>query len=224
MFDVKLRDKLLFEDQDFTYSRRYFWAYNTLGVINDGIKSMRAAYVETFNDDFWAGRNRTIWPYPYTDTALKAAYEKLMLTARHDLEKAVLELDTMERRNEQTRNEIFSLREQLFSGSSVRESRRAIEQGDNIKILTGVSMLFLPLTFVTVCKPLPSSSSFLSSWITLTRYATVRLRHHDPRHLSRRLAFPAYHGNRLRPILHPHLLLTDQGWYGGAETSGEVSG
>ncbi|KAH8904541.1 hypothetical protein BR93DRAFT_883002 [Coniochaeta sp. PMI_546] len=149
MFDVKLRDKLLFEDANFTYSRRYFWAYNTLGVINDGIKSMRAAYFDAFKDDFWQGRNRTVWPYPYQDSAGKTAYVKLMATVRHDLEKAVLELDTMHKKNERTRNEIFSLREQLFSGSSVRESRRAIEQGDNIKILTGVSMLFLPLTFVT---------------------------------------------------------------------------
>ena len=150
MFDVKLRDKLLFEDANFTYSRRYFWAYNSLGVINDGIKSMRSAYFDTFKDDFWQGRNRTVWPYPYQDSAGKTAYEKLMATVRHDLEKAVLELDVMHKKNERTRNEIFSLREQLFSGSSVRESRRAIEQGDNIKILTGVSMLFLPLTFVTV--------------------------------------------------------------------------
>ncbi|KAB5542394.1 hypothetical protein GE09DRAFT_240775 [Coniochaeta sp. 2T2.1] len=151
MFDVKLRDKLLFEDANFTYSRRYFWAYNSLGVINDGIKSMRSAYFDTFKDDFWLGRNRTVWPYPYPhdNSASKVAYERLMAGVRQDLEKAVLELDVMHKKNERTRNEIFSLREQLFSGSSVRESRRAIEQGDNIKILTGVSMLFLPLTFVT---------------------------------------------------------------------------
>jgi len=59
-------------------------------------------------------------------------------------------------RNERTRKEIANLREQLFSGSSVRESRRAVEQGDNIKILTLVSMIFLPLTFVTVRIPGPA--------------------------------------------------------------------
>src|SRR3569833_1889810 len=53
-------------------------------------------------------------------------------------------------RKERTRRDGARLREQLFSGSSVRESRRAGEQGDNIKILTSVSMIFLPLTFVTV--------------------------------------------------------------------------
>lgn len=150
MFDSKLRDKLLFEDQDFTYSRRYFWAYNSLGVINDGIKSMRSAYLENFKDDFWAGDHETIWPYPYPeDLQEKSNYQKLMSTVRYDLERAIMDLETMYNKNERTRAEIGSLREQLFSGSSVRESRRAIEQGDNIKILTGVSMLFLPLTFVT---------------------------------------------------------------------------
>jgi hypothetical protein len=38
MFNGKLRDKLLFEDEEFTYSRRYFWAYQTLGVMKNGIK------------------------------------------------------------------------------------------------------------------------------------------------------------------------------------------
>ncbi|KUI56309.1 hypothetical protein VP1G_03748 [Cytospora mali] len=102
MFDPKLRDKLLFEDADFTFSRRYFWAYNSLGVMD---------------------------------------------VLRQELEHAVEDLKAVVKANEQVRQEIVSLREQLFSGSSVKESRRAIEQGDNIKILTGVSMLFLPLTF-----------------------------------------------------------------------------
>ncbi|KAK3942007.1 hypothetical protein QBC46DRAFT_83929 [Diplogelasinospora grovesii] len=149
MFDSRLRDKLLFEDKDFTYSRRYFWAYNTLGVINDGIKSMRSAYIDTFTKDFWAGRHPTLWPHPCPDTAEGRLYNDRMEVVRHELESAVGDLAEMYEKNEKTRTEIRSLREQLFSGSSVKESRRAIEQGDNIKILTGVSMIFLPLTFVT---------------------------------------------------------------------------
>jgi Mg2+ and Co2+ transporter CorA len=153
MFDSRLRDKLLFEDKDFTYSRRYFWAYNTLGVINDGIKSMRSAYIDTFTKDFWAGRHPTLWPHPCPDTAEGRLYNDRMEVVRHELESAVGDLAEMYEKNEKTRTEIRSLREQLFSGSSVKESRRAIEQGDNIKILTGVSMIFLPLTFVTVSPP-----------------------------------------------------------------------
>ncbi|KXX80744.1 hypothetical protein MMYC01_203827 [Madurella mycetomatis] len=148
MFDVRLRDRLLFEDSNFTYSRRYFWAYNTLGVINEGIKSMRSAYTNTFTKDFWAGRHPVLWPHPNPDSAEGRDYAARMDVLRQDLESAVADLQLMHDKNETTRTEIRSLREQLFSGSSVKESRRAIEQGDNIKILTNVSMIFLPLTFV----------------------------------------------------------------------------
>jgi hypothetical protein len=158
MFDVRLRDKLLFEDSHFTYSRRYFWAYNTLGVINEGIKSMRSAYLTTFSPsskgssrlDFWSGRHPTLWPHPEPDSTAGREYALRMDVLRQELESAVAELQVMHDKNEGTRTEIRSLREQLFSGSSVKESRRAIEQGDNIKILTSVSMIFLPLTFVVV--------------------------------------------------------------------------
>jgi len=162
MFDVRLRDKLLFEDKDFTYSRRYFWAYNTLGVINDGVKAMMAAYTGTFTSDFWAGRHPTLWPLR-GEGAGTAGYLGKMATLRHELEHAVEDLGRIVERNERTRKEIANYREQLFSGSSVRESRRAVEQGDNIKILTLVSMIFLPLTFVTVCTYLPASAPPSSS-------------------------------------------------------------
>lgn len=148
MFDVRLRDKLLFEDSHFTYSRRYFWAYNTLGVINEGIKSMSTAYLNTFTKDFWTGKHPTLWPHPDPESDEGKEYLALINTLRGDLEAAIGELNIMYNKNETTRTEIRSLREQLFSGSSVKESRRAIEQGDNIKILTSVSMIFLPLTFV----------------------------------------------------------------------------
>lgn len=62
MFDPKLRDKLLFEDKGYTYSRRYFWAFQTLATMNDCIEAMIAAYKETFTDDVWTGENKYIWP------------------------------------------------------------------------------------------------------------------------------------------------------------------
>ncbi|KAF4968789.1 hypothetical protein FZEAL_10342 [Fusarium zealandicum] len=149
MFDPKLRDKLLFEDKHFTYIRRYFWAYNTLAVVNTGIKAMIAAYVDTFTEDFWAGTHPILWPHPAPETADAAAYREHMANLRRELDKVVHELGEVLKRNERTRKEIENLRDQLFSGSSIKESRRAIEQGDNVRILTMISMIFLPLTFVT---------------------------------------------------------------------------
>lgn len=150
MFDPKLRDKLLFEDKHFTYIRRYFWAYNTLAVVNTGIKAMMAAYVDTFTDEFWDGTHPILWPHPAPESPAGQAYRAHMANLRRELDKVVRELGEVLKRNERTRKEIENLRDQLFSGSSIKESRRAIEQGDNIRILTMISMIFLPLTFVTV--------------------------------------------------------------------------
>ncbi|KAH8735193.1 hypothetical protein BGZ61DRAFT_279721, partial [Ilyonectria robusta] len=149
MFDPKLRDKLLFEDKHFTYIRRYFWAYNTLAVVNTGIKAMMAAYVDTFTDEFWDGTHPILWPHPAPESPAGQAYRAHMANLRRELDKVVRELGEVLKRNERTRKEIENLRDQLFSGSSIKESRRAIDQGDNIRILTMISMIFLPLTFVT---------------------------------------------------------------------------
>ncbi|KAM0260971.1 hypothetical protein ACHAPA_009986 [Fusarium lateritium] len=149
MFDPKLRDKLLFEDKYFTYIRRYFWAYNTLAVVNTGIKSMIAAYVDTFTDGFWAGTHPILWPHIAPESPDGIAYRDHMANLRREFDKVIQELTDVLKCNERTRKEIENLRDQLFSGSSIKESRRAIEQGDNIRILTMISMIFLPLTFVT---------------------------------------------------------------------------
>ncbi|KZZ94236.1 Mg2+ transporter protein, CorA-like/Zinc transport protein ZntB [Moelleriella libera RCEF 2490] len=149
MFDRRLRDKLLFEDKHFTYIRRYFWAYNTLAVINTGIKAMVAAYLDTFTDDFWAGSHPLLWPHASPNSPEGRAYAAKMALLRRELEKVVTELGEVLKRNERTRKEVENLRDQLFSGSSIKESRRAVDQGDNIRILTMISMIFLPLTFVT---------------------------------------------------------------------------
>ncbi len=160
MFDARLRDMLLFEDENCTYSRRYFWAYNTLGVLNEGIQAMISAVHGTFDEDFWAAKHLTLWPHPDPSSAAGRHYVIQLRGLRHDLETAIAELEDIKILNQQTRQEIKDLRDQLFHGSSVKESRRAIEQGDNIKALTIVTMMFLPLTFVTVS----STSSLSDSW------------------------------------------------------------
>ena len=153
MFDRDLRDELLFEDKHFTYIRRYFWAYNTLGVINNGIKAMIAAYVEAFPDDFWAGTHPRLWPHPDPASPEGIVYRERMAVLRRELDKVVGELGEVLNSNVRTRKEIENLRDQLFNGSSIKESRKAVDQGDNILILTMISMIFLPLTFVTVRFP-----------------------------------------------------------------------
>ncbi|PVH71167.1 hypothetical protein DL98DRAFT_553765 [Cadophora sp. DSE1049] len=156
MFNGGLRDKLLFEDAEFTYSRRYFWAFQTLGLMNDSIKAIIHAYEETFTDEVWEGKHKSMWPMVDQDSNRNSYYLKKMTNLKPEFEREIKTLYKLFEENDDRRKEIRTLRDQLFSGTSVLESRKSVElsgvtilQGHNIKLLTLVSIFFLPLTFVT---------------------------------------------------------------------------
>ena len=59
---------------------------------------------------------------------------------------------------------------QLFNASAVLEARNAIKQGENIRILTIISMVFLPAGFVTSVfgmQILPASTGLLTFAIVM---------------------------------------------------------
>ncbi|GAB7348398.1 hypothetical protein MBLNU459_g6832t2 [Dothideomycetes sp. NU459] len=162
IFRLETRDKLLFEDDEFTYSRRYFWAAQTLGIMSQDIRDMIESYRDTFNDSVWHGTDKIVWPGSEID----------MSSARH------LHWQEIERTNEKKIQAIQGLRDNLFSGTSVMESRRSVEmaetailQGNNIRILTLVTIFFLPLTFVTSVYGMtnmpPNDSFYHFAWTTL---------------------------------------------------------
>lgn len=92
-----------------------------------------------------------------------------MASLKKDYELEISSFRTIMHENDARRKEIKD-REQLFSGTSVLESRKSVEQaeitvqqGHNIKLLTKVNMFFLPLTFVTSIfsmSIMPPDSSF----------------------------------------------------------------
>lgn len=156
MFRQDVRDKLLFEDDEFTYSRRYFWAYQSLCIMNEDIQEMVNAYKTTFTEDVWNGSDKIIWPGDETTSSRYAHWRKRMAAIREDIEHEVTGLEEIEEKNQEKMKEVKTLRENLFSGTSVLESRRSVQQqaitvqqGHNIKLLTLVTIFFLPLTFVT---------------------------------------------------------------------------
>lgn len=157
MFNGDLRDKLLFEDEKFTYSRRYFWAYQTLGIMNNGIKAMIDAYEDTFTDEVWEGTHKTLWPM-LDDSDRNVYWRKRMLGLRKEFKREIGHLEKLYEENDDRRKEIRTLRDQLFSGTSVLESRKSVElsavtilQGHNIKLLTLVSSFLLSLTRLLHC-------------------------------------------------------------------------
>lgn len=170
MFNPELRDKLLFEDETFTYSRRYFWAYQTLGLMNNGIKSIVDSYEDTFTDEVWEGKHRTFWPMLDEEAPRNIYWRKRMASLRKEFEREVRGLNELHEENDDRRKEIRTLRDQLFSGTSVLESRKSVDmaavtvlQGHNIKLLTLVSIFFLPLTFVSKF-PKQSSALMINWW------------------------------------------------------------
>lgn len=155
MFKQSIRDKLLFEDDEFTYSRRYFWAYQSLAIMNEDIKEMLIAYKTTFTESVWTGTHKFIWPGD-ENSARHIHWRKRMELIRKDIERELRGLEEIDKLNDEKMKEIKGLRDNLFSGTSVLESRRSVQQqaitviqGNNIKILTLVTIFFLPLTFVT---------------------------------------------------------------------------
>lgn len=79
-----------------------------------------------------------------------------MAARRRDFQHEINGLLKIIDENKSLGKDISSLREELFTGTSIEESRKSVQatettvqQGHNIKLLTLVSIFFLPLTFVT---------------------------------------------------------------------------
>ncbi|KAI4239959.1 MAG: hypothetical protein L6R40_005390 [Gallowayella cf. fulva] len=156
MFNGVARDRLLFEDDEFTYSRRYFWAHQSLGIMNEDIQEMVFSYRKVFTESVWDGSSKIIWPGDESVSSRYANWRKRMRILRAEIEGELHGLESIAAMNSEKMKEIKGLRDNLFSGTSVLESRRSVDQamitvqqGHNIKLLTLVTIFFLPLTFVT---------------------------------------------------------------------------
>jgi hypothetical protein len=155
LFDEELRKVRLFEDDEFTWTRRYFWAHQTLGTMNDCVKAMIDMFEDTFTEEVWEGKHKTLWPLYEEESPRNAFWRKRMKTYRHAFERELREMRELIKENNGRRHEIKSLRDQLYSGTSVLESRKSVElseitilQGHNIKLLTLVNIFFLPVSTV----------------------------------------------------------------------------
>ena len=115
---------------------------------------MVSAYKETFTDDVWTGEHKYIWPGKKDASSRYNNFRKRMTSLWKQFEYEIKQLQAVAESNEREQKDIKSLRDQLFSGTSVRESRAAVDlanvtvqQGYNIRLLTLVS-IFFPTTDV----------------------------------------------------------------------------
>lgn len=126
MFDSKIRDDLLFEDGDYSMAKRYFWAHQTLGIMNESIKAMIDAYEDEFTEDVWEGKHKSVWPLLDKVSSRNKYYVRRMASLKKEFEKIIKSLQDLIIENNGRRREINSLREDLFTGTSIQESRKSV--------------------------------------------------------------------------------------------------
>ncbi|CAF9941909.1 MAG: hypothetical protein ALECFALPRED_009380 [Alectoria fallacina] len=126
-------DNLLFDDGAFSRSRRYFWAIDCLSEFEISI---------TDNITQWelykAARVHSMKDLPEHD--------------QRQLSFAERQYRVLQNQRESFRQKLAStkaLRDALFNASAVIESRASTRLGENVKLLTFVSIFFLPLAFTT---------------------------------------------------------------------------
>ncbi|KAL8684949.1 MAG: hypothetical protein Q9224_006048, partial [Gallowayella concinna] len=123
-------DNLLFDDGSFSRSRRYFWAIDCLSEFENVI---------TDNINQWE------------------LYKVALPVLDNDLDQiqyrnAERECRVLQNQREYFRQKLAStraLRDALFNASAVIESRASTRLGENVKLLTFVSVFFIPLSFCT---------------------------------------------------------------------------
>lgn len=121
--DLEAHDSLLFDDDTFSRSRKYFWAINYLAELDISIAE-NIVQLERFTGFGYVHRVDS-WP----------------------LIERLGQLNDLRSKLKAQRDEAIALRDGLFSASGVMESRASTRLGENVKLLTFVSIFFLPLSF-----------------------------------------------------------------------------
>lgn len=149
LVDRILRDQLLFETEQFKNTRDYFWASQTLEVVADEIREMIETYQETFTDEFWSGEHKTLFPGTRDRSARYAYWRKKWLHTRKHFGKEIAQLEEIVTALQRLEKQMKSRWEWIFSGTSIKEAKTTVEQGNNIRLLTLVTLFYLPLSYVT---------------------------------------------------------------------------
>ncbi|KAM5369088.1 hypothetical protein ACJZ2D_009183 [Fusarium nematophilum] len=171
ILDPRQHDDLLFDDDTFSRSRQYFWVVNSL----ESFKTLIDDAVEEWT------RLQGCWP-----SILQGAEEGEISQEAQELlagvEAQVARLRELSARFAFTHEKTKALREGLFSASGVIESRVSTRLGENVRLLTYVSIFYLPLSFCVAlwstnenyARPMLVLASFLVAAVTFLFVANLR--------------------------------------------------
>ncbi|KAF7864407.1 hypothetical protein EAF04_006541 [Stromatinia cepivora] len=132
--DLGLHDTLLVDDEEFSRSKRYFWAISTLQELDISITE-NMSQVEKF-----VRTNQDSANFKDSQTSDWAKYVRSIGTQ-------LMELKNIAKRLQEKKDEVLYLRDGLFNASGVIESRTSTRLNENVRLLTFASIFFLPLSF-----------------------------------------------------------------------------
>ncbi|PMD42010.1 hypothetical protein L207DRAFT_580690 [Hyaloscypha variabilis F] len=136
--------KLLFEDESYTRSRTYFWI---LGCLRDFENTIRDT------EKHWEAFQGSYIDLVKDDPAYKLTKACEMVT---EIGILMASLDRIKSEFGAMRTQVTLLRDGLFNASSVVESRASTRLGENVKLLTYVSIFYLPLAFCAALWAIPN--------------------------------------------------------------------
>ncbi|KEY74593.1 hypothetical protein S7711_05024 [Stachybotrys chartarum IBT 7711] len=159
LFDDDARQNLLFDDGEFSNAKRYFWAIQSLRIFGDHINATLDVLPFMFQamHEFHGWRDELGWS---KDSSPASTF----------LKEQIKKFEALKTRIQRARQEMDSLNSGLFSASSVSEARFSFEQNNNVRLLTLVTIVYLPISFAATIygmDVLPDTAS-LASFFAVT--------------------------------------------------------
>ncbi|KAF7920989.1 hypothetical protein EAE99_007841 [Botrytis elliptica] len=141
LLEPELHDLLLVDDSKYSKSKKYFWALNMLKEIESDVAAV-ISQIEGFMDFSKHSPLKKQFPLPEGKISLER--ERIV---KNNLSVVKEDLIRLKSRFNDQRELAKDLRDGLFNASAVMESRASTRLGENVRLLTFVSIFFLPLSF-----------------------------------------------------------------------------
>ncbi|KAK3377536.1 hypothetical protein B0H63DRAFT_477377 [Podospora didyma] len=154
-------DKSLFDDKDFTKSHLYHWAIKTCDTVCHSISST-LRFVDRLSEDSVANLNIQFQPHESETPGIEFCERQWM--------RDVADLEELREQLVSCRKDVQERRNALHGATAVLEARLAIQQGERIKVLTYLAIIYLPLgasASIYSINPLPESATLASFFIVL---------------------------------------------------------
>ncbi|OCK75586.1 hypothetical protein K432DRAFT_429309 [Lepidopterella palustris CBS 459.81] len=130
------RSDLMADDPQFSLSKTYFWALQAYKLFEETLLDTIGTWNRFKTESLPRLRDRRV-------------DQEEWQTSIQDIDDAIAELEVKVNRIRKRQKEVKDLRTGLISASALFDSRTTVRQGENIRLLTYITILFFPLSFGT---------------------------------------------------------------------------